>query len=318
MREPAAIGQIFGINIYPYGIGVVVSVLLACLLLTWLWKREGQALLGLRFMLYAIPLCLLFARAAYILIRLNFITVDFAEAFVYRFDFGGYALIGGIVGFWLAAWIFARILKLPFVKVVDISSPAALLVLAGVRISELFTTSGIGGYVDNEALQWFPLAVQNTYGEYVAPIFFWEALAALLLCFGLIRWMQTSKRPRGDAALLAMLIFGGTQILLESLRADDLLRFGFVRVSQLFCVGLVLFSIIRWARRGKLSHMGWAALDLGAVVSVMLLALVEFGLDKSPIENWILYLVMALVISTQISAGILLRRRAAKVIRTSE
>ncbi len=318
MREPAAIGQIFGINIYPYGIGVVVSVLLACLLLTWLWKREGQALLGLRFMLFAIPLCLLFARVAYILIRLNFIKVDFAGEFVYRLDFGGYALIGGVAGFWLAAWIFAHVVKLPFDKIVDVSSPAALLVLAGVRISEVFTTSGIGGYVDNEALQWFPLAVQNAYGEYVAPIFFWEALAALLLCFGLIRWMQKSKRPRGDAALLAMLIFGGTQILLESLRADDLLRFGFVRVNQLFCVGLVLLPITRWARRGKLSRMGWAALGLSAVVSVMLLALVEFGLDKSPIENWILYLVMTLAILAQISAGILLRRKAANVSKTNE
>ena len=311
MQTPEAIVGILGINIYPYGIGIALSALLACLLLIKLWKREGKPLYGLRFALYAIPLCLLFSRAAYILIRLNFITVDFAGDFVYRMDFGGYALIGGIAGFWLAAWIFARVSKTPFVKIVDLATPAALLVLAGVRISEMFTTSGIGGYVDNEALQWFPLAVQNTYGEYIAPIFFWEALAALLLCIGLILWTRRAERPTGDAALVAMLLFGGAQILLESLRADDLIRFGFVRVNQLFSVGLVLFAITVWAKRAKLKRIGWTSLLVGALVSVGLLALVEFGLDKSPIENWILYLVMTVVILAQVATGLLLRGKAA-------
>lgn len=312
MSEPTRIGDVFGVNVYPYGGGIAVSVLLACLLLIWLWKkREGRPMMGLRFTLYAIPACLLLSRAAYCLLRLNFLTVDFSDAFLYRFDFGGYALIGGVAGFWLAAWVFSRVAKASFAKTVDLASPAALLVIAGIRISEVFTTSGIGGYVDNEALQWFPLAVQNTYGEYVAPIFFWEALAALALCVGLIVWMQKSPRPGGDTALLGMLLFGGAQIVLESLRADDCLRFGFVRVNQLFGVGLVLFPIAVWAWRSKLSRSWWIALSIGAAVSIALLILVEFGLDKSPIPNWILYLIMTAVILAQILVGLRLQKKAA-------
>ena len=36
---------------------------------------------------------------------------------------------------------------------------------------------GLGFFIDDASLQWFPVAVRDTYGYWAAPVFFYEALA---------------------------------------------------------------------------------------------------------------------------------------------
>ncbi len=313
MNEPTALFSVFGLDVYPYGLCAAAAAGLGCLLLVWLWKKHaGKPLNGLRFALYAVPCCLLFSRAGYCAVRAGFIAVDFGGDFAFRFDLGGYSLAGGFVGLLLAAWLFGKVTKTPFASALDLAAPAALLVVSGLRLAERFTLDGVGGYVENEALQWFPLAVRDTYGDFVTPIFFWEALAALLMCAGLVRWMGKAPRRRGDAALTGMLLFGLCQILLESLRADDYLRFGFVRVNQLWGIALALAAAGVWAARLKPRPLVAAALGGGALACVALLILVEFGLDKSSISNGILYAVMTAVLLLLAWTGLALRNRSAK------
>ena len=176
-------------------------------------------------------------------------------------------------------WIVAKLAKHPFAALMDVAVPAALVTLAGLRFAEAATLNGVGAYMDNEALCWFPLAVQNTYGEYVLPVFFWEGLTALILAIVLI------ARPKirvGDVALSGAMLLGLTQVFWESLRADDFLRFGFVRVNQLWGLLLAFCAIGVWlARAAKpfrqvLATAGVCVLCTGLMTGVM------FGLDKRP------------------------------------
>lgn len=313
MTDPTKWFTIFGADVYPYGVIAALSTGLGCLLLCWIWKKQaGKPLYGLRFALVAVPLSLLFSRAGYCAVRAGFIAVDFGADFIYRFDWGGYSLAGASIGLLAAAWAFSGVAKVKLADVLDRAFPAALLVLAGLRMAECFTMDGIGGFVDEPALQWFPLAVQDSYEEFVAPVFFWEAVAALVLCAALLIWMFRTRRRQGDTTLTGMLGLGLSQVLLESLRQDNFLRFGFVRVNQLWGIALALIAILVWLVRAKPSRTAAIVTAAGCVIGVALLILVEFGLDKSTLSNLLLYGVMSIVLLILAATGLALRNRSEK------
>lgn len=309
MTEPVRLFTVLGMDVYPYGLCVAAAALLACVLLCALARgRFGRGAEGLRLALYLLPAGLLMARLFYLLLRMRFIAVDCAPGFWYSAWLGGYSLAGASAGLALGALLYARVARRAFADVMDIAAAPALLLLAGARLAERFTPDGVGLYVDNEALWRFPFAVQNPYGEYVMPVFVYEAAVALLLCAGLLLWMRRAGRRRGDAALTAMLLCGLSQVLLESLRADDFLRFGFVRVNQLWGVLLAGVPLIYWLLSAQPTRLRVAANVAAFAVCVGVLIAVEFGLDKSQINNGILYGVMAAALA---AIGVLaLRLRA--------
>ena len=187
----------------------------------------------------------------------------------------------------------------------DCVVPGCALMLALARFSEGFAGTGYGDYLENEALWFFPLAVKNIYGEYYVALFMLEGLVALagLLPFALrveraraaarlrMEKRGTADRP-GDLTLLFLLLYGATQIVLESLRRDSFLRWGFVRVNQLFGVALLalvtaVFSARAWragASRTRLA-LEWSAALLCVGVGVGM----EFAFEKSRIPNLIAY-----------------------------
>lgn len=310
MTEPAPLFTLLNMDVYPYGLCVALAALLSCVLLCALaGGRFQKPAEGLRLALYLLPAGLFFARLFYLLVRWRFIAVDYAAGFWYSAWLGGYSLAGASVGVALGALLYARVSGRAAGDVLDIVAPPALLVLVGARLAEGFTLDGVGLYVDSEALWRFPFAVPNPYGEYVLPVFAYEALAALLICVGVLLWMRRAGRLRGDAALTAMLLLGLTQIFLESLRADDFLRFGFVRVNQLWGLLLAGVALVIWLKRFSPTRARAVATAATFAVCAGVLVAVEFGLDKSTIPNEILYGAMAMALL--VTGVVALRLRAA-------
>ena len=310
MNEPTALGSIFGIAFYPYGICVALAGGIGCLIFIRLWKKDqNSAEDGFLFLCYAVIGCLLLSRAGYCAVQAGFLSVDYSPRFIWRMQLGGYSLVGSIAGLLAAAWLLGRTKRhrQPFTTLLDRAAPAALFVLAGERLAECLTLDGIGGYVDNQSLQWFPLAVQDCYGDYVIPVFFWEALTALVIAIGLLLWMR--KGRRGDIALTAALFLGLTQILLESLREDNYLRFGFVRVNQLLGIGMALWAESLWLIR--LKPHAWPAAGVCTVLigSTAFLAWSEYALDKTAYSNLALYFGMGVALTLLAVMGIMLRNR---------
>ena len=123
-----------------------------------------------------------------------------------------------------------------------------------------------------------------------------EALFALATLLYILK-----KRPAKPGALwqTSLILILGSQIICESLRAETL-RWGFIRVYQLFCaLGLaaLLIHYIRLANRGGryLSRLlyfpAFFALGMALIIGI------EFALDKlQEIPNSLLYSVMALTV----------------------
>ena len=132
------------------------------------------------------------ARLVYCLTCWDYIMVDLdGWDFVLRPWEGGYTLWGGVLGALLAVWLYARRAKAPLPRLLDVLAPGGALALMILRVGEYFTGQGMGHYVQEEGLQFFPLAVPNAFSdpelgffEYQIPVFFWEAAAAL----GILVW----------------------------------------------------------------------------------------------------------------------------------
>ena len=124
------------------------------------------------------------------------------------------------------------------------------------------------------------------------PVFFYEAIAAVIM----VAVTCALVRRNGPAAEVFIVLLGLTQVLLESWRMDEFIRFGFVRFNQLasavMMAAVLALRIVRAVRDGGWSAWQTVRIALFAVGIGVIIA-IEFALDKSSIDNRLLYVAMA-------------------------
>ena len=170
---------------------------------------------------------------------------------------GGYALLGVFAGCALTAALL-RILflhrNLP--EMLDCMSIAGLAGIAVGRLASFFNTSDRGNVLETLHFLPFSWPVTNTVSgavEYRLATFLFQSAAALLL-FVVLAVFYTRGQKKGlrdgDTCIVFLLIYGATQMVLDSTRYDSLFfrSNGFVSIVQVFSalgLGLVitLFSI---------------------------------------------------------------------------
>ena len=230
------------------------------------------------------------ARVLYMLARYSYIMVDLGgSSFFWQFWQGGYTLYGGILGGMGAIALYAKLTKQKALPLLDAVTPGALLALCGLRLAEGFTGQGFSKQMDD--ICWYFLPFQNEDGQMM--VWAYEAIvAAVALVIVLVQGRR--QKIAGRTLETGLTIISVMQVLLDSWRADELIRFGFVRLNMLMAV-LLASRLTRCIRRDGLKRISIARivmLLLGAGVCIA----VEFALDKSAINNGILYGVMMLAL----------------------
>ena len=295
---------LFGMPVTAYALGIVIALAMGLLLLGWTQKKNNlRAETAEIFALLALPLGLVGARLFYCLARLDyFIEAGLLE--MLSIWHGGYALWGAVGGAVLAAILAARITGQSAVKLMDaLAAPAALMIALG-RLAEYFNGEGIGLMIDTETaapiFQQFPFAVPHPQWEEPCwAIFLLEALAALVILGVLLA--RKSTRP-GDHAKLFLILYCASQILLESLRADNFLHWTrvFIRVSQLTAVlvlaGMMFCTLARWCKAAADARMAKPRVILLWVIFLVCVGVniwMQFAVQKSAyIPAWLCYVVM--------------------------
>ena len=306
LTDSAPLCEVAGVAIYPYGLIIALAAALGLWLERYGIRRRFGALSDQAALPAAAPLlsgalgAFLCARLVYCLANLEFILADFSASFLPQTWLGGFSLAGAVPGAALGVWLCARLSRRSAPLLLDASVPAGALVLALGRLAEATTGQGLGDYVMSESLHVFPLSVANAYGEFQLPVYFYEACAALGILLCALHELRCGRadaagadksatRP-GAVALHALLALCATQVLLESLREDEFIRFGFVRFTQLCAMLGMAVPLCVWTRcRGRAF---WLRL-LGLCACAGICAAVEFALDKSPVSPVVLYLCMA-------------------------
>lgn len=293
--EETMLFSLFGLPVTPYALCIAAAALAGLLLFGWRARKAGcKPEAALWFAALALPMALLGARIFYCLVRLSLYLEIGLENALYLWQ-GGYMLWGAVAGCGLAAFCAGKLTGEKPVTITDAAAAPGALVIALCRFAEYFSGEGIGMYVENEAFWHFPLAVCNEYEEWYWAVFMLEGLAALI-----VMTLVWKRQRQGDQTKLFLLLYSVCQVLLESLRRDNFLRWLFVRVSQLLAVlviaALMLMGTLRWQKEKRPAFTGKRLLLhwLGFFLCVGVIIVMEFAVDKSAdLPIWLCYVAEA-------------------------
>ena len=172
---------------------------------------------------------------------------------------GGYALMGVFLGCFLAACLLRLIrLSRSLPQMLDAMAISGCAGIAVGRLASLFNSSDRGQVLANFKGLPFAWPVTNAVSgavEYRLATFMLQSLVALLLFVSLtVFYLRGQKRGNlkdGDTSLIFLMIYGASQVVLDSTRYDSLFfrSNGFVSVVQVLgAIGLAL-AIFAFSRR---------------------------------------------------------------------
>jgi len=164
---------------------------------------------------------------------------------------GGYALMGVFLGCFVVAWLLRLIrLSRSLPEMLDAMAISGCAGIAVGRLASLFNSSDRGQVLANFKSLPFAWPVTNAVSgavEYRLATFMLQSLVALALFVGLsLFYIKGNKRDNlknGDTSLIFVLIYGASQVVLDSTRYDSLFfrSNGFVSVVQVLgALGLAL------------------------------------------------------------------------------
>lgn len=197
------------------------------------------------FLLYAIPLAIIFARIYYVVFRFNVYSEDLLSIFNIRQ--GGLAIYGGVIGGLIAARITAKKHNIALLTLLDIVAPALVLGQAIGRWGNYINMEAYGLRVNEASLQFFPFAVEIPVGDiwyWHLATFFYEFCWNLLV-FALLLIVRRSPRRKGDVFCWYLLLYCAGRTVIEGLRNDSLTFISeFVRISQVLSAIAALSVVV--------------------------------------------------------------------------
>ena len=243
--------SILGKDIYWYGIIIAVGFLLGSYFASRQYARlGGKEDDALDVLLYAAPAGILCARIYYVVFYLDLYrntdgSFNWKEA-IAIWD-GGIAIYGGIIGSFLAAFIYCRLRRLSFLTMADAYSYGLLIGQSIGRWGNFVNQEAYGGQC---TLPWrMGLTLGTGTAVEVHPTFLYESLwnlTGLLLLYFVVR-----PRRRFSGMLFCTYLFwyGLGRFWIEGLRTDSLYLFQTgLRVSQLVALtsAVVTGAILFW------------------------------------------------------------------------
>ena len=242
-----------GLNIAWYGVIIASGLLLGIVLASMRARRRGWSSdLVLDFILLAVPLAIIGARAYYVAFEWEYFSAN--PGLIIAINQGGLAIYGAVIGGFLAAFIFSKAAKFPFLKLIDLVIPSLILGQAIGRWGNFVNQEAYGALITNPNLQFFPLAVYiRSLGEWHQATFFYESFCNSIL---LVITLLLGRKGVKDGTLLATYFigYGLARAVIEGFRTDSLYLFANVRISQVLSAVLVLVGILLLVlfKKGKL------------------------------------------------------------------
>ena len=242
-----------GLNIAWYGVIIASGLLLGIVLASMRARRRGWSSdLVLDFILLAVPLAIIGARAYYVAFEWEYFSAN--PGLIIAINQGGLAIYGAVIGGFLAAFIFSKAAKFPFLKLIDLVIPSLILGQAIGRWGNFVNQEAYGTLITNPNLQFFPLAVYiQSLGEWHQATFFYESFCNSIL---LVVTLLLGRKGVKDGTLLATYFigYGVARAVIEGFRTDSLYLFATIRISQVLSAVLVLVGILLLVliRKGKL------------------------------------------------------------------
>ena len=278
----------------PYGT-VVAAGVLAALSAAFFLDGRKHAKRYCVFSLIAVIGGLALSRLLYCAICPFYYTAHYLPSgTLFRLWDGGMSMVGALLGVLLAG-----VLVPDSRGCVPLAAP---LLIAGARMAERFSNQiGHGFQVGFDNF----LSVERGWG-YRLNVHFIETVMALLI-FGMVLLLPAILRGQTDGKRGAAMrmpafltVYGITQILMESLRKDEHMVWGFVKVQMILYLFMAMLGMAMVCYGGKpltdFKRNRWCYGLLVSMISAVLLIGFEFALDKSDIPDGLIYVFYVLVL----------------------
>ena len=237
---------------------------------------------------------------------------------------GGYALLGVFAGCLLAA----TLLRLLFLhrnlpEMLDCMCVAGLAGIAAGRLASFFNASCRGNILEKLTFLPFSWPVTNTVSgavEHRLATFLLQSAVALAL-FVILAVFYTRGRSRGlrdgDTTLVFLLVYGASQVVLDSTRYDSLFfrSNGFVSIVQVFGALALGFAIVMFSiRMVKARGFKFWMVPLWLVIAGFVggAGFMEYYVQRRGNEAVFAYSVMSGCLLAVIGLTLLVRRLAAE------
>lgn len=309
MWEDAVTTYFLGVQVYAFGLyaalGMAVAMIaLAMLLRRAKWPKGAAALTG------ALAIV-----CGFIVSRLFFCFMDQGLGGpvplrgVLLVTGGGYSMMGALLGACAGAIFAAKIMKRKPAALLDLLAPAFMLFVACERLGEGYIDDfGISRPLLGELLKGSFLAIEGDY-DWTLATYLIESFAALVLALALLRDVSRKDRRAGNTFLLFLLLFGASQVILESLRFDQHMHLSFVGLQQviamlLLAAGVVVLALRRMKDKRGLALAALILLPVAAGIGVGL----EFAIDRTTVNRFLLYAAFILLMAVPAALGVRLRK----------
>ena len=242
--------------IYWYGLIMAASVLAGVAIA---FTRQKYYLIekgaALDFMLYAVPVSLVFSRIYYVAFSWDQFAGDWVSVFYFRL--GGLAIYGAVIGGLLTAIVFARVKRIPFGVIADLFAPSLLIGQAIGRWGNFMNQEAYGTVINNPSFNFFPLAVfiEATGQWHMAAFFYESAWCFIILIIILIAERRNVFYKSGDLFIWYALLYAAERVIVEGLRTDSL-YVGGLRVSAALSLAISVTACAYFLVRA-ISRKAW-------------------------------------------------------------
>ena len=297
-----------------------------CFFLAFYLGKSGNGAAGFAVVPGSMVLSLVFARFFHWYCQSDSYT-GFTAAMT-NYAEGGYALMGVFLGCVLAAALTRAIcLHRNLPEMLDAMSMAACAGMAVGRLSALFNASDRGQVL--VSFRSLPIAspINNAVSgavEYRLATFALQSMVALALLIGLtvfyVRGQKGGKLRDGDTCLVFLLLYGASQVVLDSTRYDSLFfrSNGFVSVVQVLGAVALVLAVILFSRR-MVKARGFRAwqifLWLLIGIAIAGAGYMEYYVQRRGNEALFAYSVMSGCLAVVIALTLLIRSLAVRVER---
>ena len=195
--------------------------------------------------LVCFPCAIIGARAYYVIFEWSNYKDNLIDVFNIRQ--GGLAIHGGLIGAFLAAYVYTRIKKINFLAYADLVAPSIILAQAMGRWGNFMNSEAHGGVVSYDFISKFPKFIvdgMHINGRYYHPTFLYESIWDLLVCIILVAILYKVKKGyEGIVISSYMILYSLGRFFIEGLRTDSLMFMG-LRVAQLISLGLIILGVL--------------------------------------------------------------------------
>lgn len=244
--------NIFGIDIYWYGIIIAFAILVAYVVASLLAKKRNiSGDIVFEILVAIIPLGIVFARLFAVLFDSDLSVSDY-------FDFrsGGMSIIGAIIGGAIGLVLLRVVRKRNFLEMADLIVVVLILAQGIGRWGNFANGEVYGLEVTNPALQFFPFAVFVDGGGWHEALFFYEFVLDML-GFVLLLVLFCKVKVRGVVTASYLSFYGLVRTILETRRDPKFvlrlwgMPISLVLSAVMLAVGMLLLVVLLIKNKNK-------------------------------------------------------------------